>query len=647
MILSLVQSSASSFSLRLPALPAVVRRVLPDLTAVLALAWFAYLAYIHYGHTLAAMDIGVYSSIAARADGLVKGTLTSVESEYPPLATALFWMAQSLNPHGDFAAPWLVVIVVSSVCAWAYLRCFSRFDAALFAFVLPVSTVLLGHDMVFARFDIFVCLLLILCVRAHAHHAYAESAAWLSLAIALKIVPVLALPVLIAATPRRHWKWLVFGMACATFVGITLSVGVLGFAGMIDNIQYVLGYHSGRPVQLESLWSGLSMLHALALGRVIHTGYQNMSVINVDVAHQSILLAKILVVTGLGYVLYSMWKVGRCRDAGALLSVVLLWALAVSPVLSPQYFTWVIPLAFVVIIGRFFDRGVSPRGIFAIGLTILVAYLTKWIFPANYNALIDQETLPMIILNVRNGALLVLTYLMMTDAGIAHPLHHYLPKHVFMGAKRTFFADTILAGIAVFILLSIRPALMTGTQNSGYFSGGHYQILDSFPFTHSAGTDTVTVMTDMTIPYLAQHRFFRLRPDDCIEAIFVNGMEVPPNRAQFCDGSGPGRIFDFGPYTRTGHNTLSVVVRNTGGPMGLDLIPSVTPLLFLSLLVAVAVTLWYLVQCYRLYCELLLSPTEALTAEMIYTRAVSWITSRLPAKVSLIPSADGQVPMSI
>lgn len=253
----------------------------------------------------------------------------------------------------------------------------------------------------------------------------------------------------------------------------------------------------------------------------------------------------------------------------------------------------------------------------------------------------------MIILNVRNGALLVLTYLMMTDAGIAHPLHHYLPKHVFMGAKRTFFADTILAGIAVFILLSIRPALMTGTQNSGYFSGGHYQILDSFPFTHSAGTDTVTVMTDMTIPYLAQHRFFRLRPDDCIEAIFVNGMEVPPNRAQFCDGSGPGRIFDFGPYTRTGHNTLSVVVRNTGGPMGLDLIPSVTPLLFLSLLVAVAVTLWYLVQCYRLYCELLLSPTEALTAEMIYTRAVSWITSRLPAKVSLIPSADGQVPMSI
>jgi len=594
------------------------------------------------------MDIGVYGSIAARADGLVNGTLQAVDSEYPPLATALFWIAQSLNPNGDFAAPWLTVIVVSSICAWAYLRCLSQRDAALLAFVLPVSTVLLGHDMIFARFDIFVCLLLILSARSHAHRAYAESAAWLSLAVALKIVPVLALPVLIAATPRRHWKWLALGIACATFVGLTLSIGVLGFSGMMDNIQYVLGYHSGRPVQLESLWSGLTMLQALSLGRVIHTGYENMSVINVDAPHQAILIAKILVIGGLGFVLYRMWKVRQCRDFGALLAVVLMWALAVSPVLSPQYFTWVIPLAFVVIIGRFFDHQVTPRGIVAIGLTILVAYLTQWIFPAHYNDLIDQKSLPMIILNVRNGALLLLTYLILTDAGITQPLHHYLPKHLFTGVKRTFFADTILAGVAVFILLSIRPILVVDTQNSGYFAADHYQLLDRFPLTKDVGTEKVTVMTDLMIPRLAQHRFFRLRPDDCIESILVNGIEVPPNRAQFCDGAGPGRIFDFGPYTKTGRNTLTVVVRNTGGAMGFDLMASVTPLLLLSMLAVAAVMLWYAIQCYRLYCAILLqSPAEALMAKMIYTRAVLWITSRLPTKISSMPSVDGHVPKSI
>lgn len=648
MALLQVQSSAQGSSLRLPAIPAVVRRVLPDLAAILSLAWFAYLAYNHYGFTLSAMDIGVYGSIAARVDGMVNGTLQASQSEYPPLATTLFWMAQSLNPNGDFAAPWLVVIVVSSMCTWAYLRCFSRRDAALFAFVLPVSTALLGHDMVFARFDIFVCLLLILSARAHAHRAYAESAAWLSLAVALKIVPVLAFPVLIAATPRRHWKWLVLGIASATFVGLTLSIGVLGFSGMIDNIQYVLGYHSGRPVQLESLWSGFTMLQALSLGRVIHTGFESMSVINVDAPHQAILLAKMLVIGGLGFVLYRMWKVRQCRDFGALLSVLLLWTLAVSPVLSPQYFTWVIPLAFIVMIGRFFDHEITPRGIFAIGFTILVAYLTKWIFPAHYNDLIDQQSLPMIILNVRNGALLVLTYLILTDTGIAQPLHHYLPKHLFAGVKRTFFADTILAGVAMFILLAIHPLLVVNTQNAGYFAADHYQLLDRFPFTKDVGTEKVTIMTDIMIPRLAQHRFFRLRPDDCIESILVNGIEVPPNRSQFCDGAGPGRIFDFGPYTKTGRNTLTVVVRNTGGAMGLDLMASVTPLLFLSMLAVAAVILWYSIQCYRLYCAvLLLSPTEALTAKMIYTRAVLWIRSHLLTKVSSRPSPDGQVPMSI
>lgn len=621
--------------------------MLPDLSAVLALVWFAYLAYIHYGDTLAAMDIGIYGSIAARADGVLKGTVMSVDSEYPPLATTLFWFAQNLNPTGDFAAPWLVAIVMSSACAWLYLRCFSLSDAAIFAWVLPVSTLLLGHDMIFGRFDIFVGLLLILSARSHAHKAYTESAAWLSLAVALKIVPVLALPILIFATPRRQWKWLAFGMACAGIFGLTLSIGVLGFSGMMDNIRYVLEYHSGRPVQLESLWSGLTMLQALSLGRVIHTGYESMSVINLDAPHQSILLAKGLIFGGLGFVLYRMWKVRDCRNFGALLTVMLLWALAVSPVLSPQYFTWVVPLTFVVTIERFFHRTITPRGIFIIGLTVLVAYLTKWIFPMNYNALIDQESLPMLILNLRNGALLLLTYLLLTDTGIARPIHSYIPAHLFAGVQKTFFADTIFVGIALFIILSIRPALLVSTQNSGFFSDGHYQILDRFPFSHDVSTETVTIMTDLTIPYLAQHRFFRLRPDDCIEAIFVNGVEVPPNRSQFCDATGPGRIFDFGPYTKTGHNTLSIVLRNTGGPIGLDLIPSVTPLLFLSLLAAVLVTLWYMIQCYRLYCAFLLLPLEARNLEMIYTRLVVWITSRLPAKVSSKTLPDGLVQTSI
>lgn len=632
----------------MPAILPFVRLWAFDVFGIFCLASFAFLAYAHHGDTSVAMDISVYRDIATRASAHQTDASLHVNSEYPPLATTLFWIAHSLTQGSDFAGAWLVTIVAAALCAWMYLRCFSSRDALLLAFVLPFSVLILGHDMVFARYDVFVGLALILSARSHTHRSYAESAAWLSIAIALKIVPVLALPILIAVTPRRHWKALMFGMLCAAAVGIMLSVGVLGVSGVLDNIRYVADYHGDRSVQLESLWSGLSMLQALALGRVIHTGYQNMSVINVDVTHHFVLLAKMLVVGGLGYLLYRIWKTKQSHDFGALLSVILLWALAVSPVLSPQYFTWVVPLVLVVTLGRCVDkRDVSPRAILVIGLTLLTAYLTKWIFPAHYNDLIGQHTLPMLMLNLRNGALLLLTYFMLTDSGVIKPVHSLVaPQHLF-GINRAFLVDTMLAVIAIVVLFAVHPMLVVQPHTQGYLVNGAYEAVERLPISRDFDADTIVVMTDLIVPKLAQHRFFRVRPDDCVEAIVINGQTMPKNIVQFCDGAGRGRIFDFGPYMETGKNTINVTIRNTGGPMGMDLAASVTPLLFMTLMTVMAVMLWYLTQCYRLYCAILLSPLPAPRAEMLYTRAVLWIRSRLPALGSSTKLPDGQTVMSI
>lgn len=625
--------------MRLPALTARVRQFIPDLVALTALVIFAWLAFVHYGDVQSAMDISLYREIAVRADAMFHGIAQHVDSEYPPLAVALFWVTYSLTSGADFAGAWLTLIVIGAMCAWIYVRCFSPRDAALVALALPVAVMLLGHDMVFARFDIVVGLLLILSVITHAHRAYTESAIFLTLAIGLKIVPVLALPLLFLVTPRRHWVALAIGLLCAVALGIALSVGVLGLEGVIDNLRYVAEYHGDRPVQLESLWSGLSMLHAFSLGRVIHTGFDFMSYFNADVTHHAVTVAKLLVIGGLGFLVLRLLRARQQFAFGAVLAVILLWALAVSPVLSPQYFTWVVPLVLVVMGGRFLDGVVSPRGIIIIGLTALVAYLTQWIYPAHYDALIAQETLAVCMLNLRNGALLLLTYLFLTDSRIVLPLATVLPERLFTSSKRTFLIDSLLAALAVVVLLWIRPMLVGTLANSGYVANGQYEALDRLPMSRDTDADTVTIMTDITVPRLAQHRFYRIRPDDCVESLLVNGVPVPPFLVQFCDGAGRGRIFDLGAYLHTGKNTLTVEIRNAGGPIGVDVIPSVTPLLFLALLTVALVMVWYGVQCYLFLCA-------AHRAEMLYNRCALWITSHLPAPIFSQTSHSGPIQRS-
>jgi hypothetical protein len=222
-----------------------------------------------------------------------------------------------------------------------------------------------------------------------------------------------------------------------------------------------------------------------------------MSASNLSVTHHAILLANILVFTGLGFILYRMYRVRQCRDFGLLLDVMLLWALAVSPVLSPQYFTWVVPLTFLVLVGRFVERAPTPRGVFAIGFTILMAYLTKWIFPAHYDQLIGQQTLPMLMLNLRNVSLMILTYFLLTDAGLVKAVHHYVPTRMFAGIRRTFAADTALMIVALFILIGIRPMLVTSFREIGFVAQEKYESFERLPLARDVDAESIVVVSNI------------------------------------------------------------------------------------------------------------------------------------------------------
>ncbi len=68
--------------------------------------------------------------------------------------------------------------------------------------------------------------------------------------------------------------------------------------------------------------------------------------------------------------------------------LVILAAVAFSPVLSPQYFVWALPLALLVAAEVLPAEGRSWRR-FAMGL-VVVAILTTLIFPCTYFGLVDK-----------------------------------------------------------------------------------------------------------------------------------------------------------------------------------------------------------------------------------------------------------------
>jgi hypothetical protein len=355
--------------------------------------------------------------------------------------------------------------------------------------------------------------------------------------------------------------------------------------------------------------------------------------VTVDLGPSVASLAKALVLAGTAFIGWQAWRKKHERDFGLLLSVVLVFALAVSPVLSPQYFTWIVPLLFVFLAGRLRSSPLSGRLWGMLLITILLAVLTKWIFPWNYDALLSQSPLAVIVLNVRNVLLLLLAWMLLREGGLIPPPPAKSPQPV-RRASITFLIDCVLLAVAVVLFVAVRPQMTPSFTDTTYTIGTDEEKESRMPVSESGESDRIAIGTTLYVTPVSQQRFFRIRPDDCLERIVINGQPLPLSISNFCDGGGHGRIYDFGPYLRPGPNTVRLLVRNTGGPMGVDIIPSVSLLLAFVLLLTAATAVWFALQSRR-YVLALRAAAPAWGAKMLYTLVVLWSRSPFARRLFL------------
>ncbi|MBN2204806.1 MAG: DUF2029 domain-containing protein [Thermoleophilia bacterium] len=325
--------------------------------------------------------------------------------EYPPLALPVFRLGgDGLDPDayttGFTVAMGVITIAGAIVVTLAALALWPLGRRPYWAAAAYAAAVAFTGAIIVNRYDAAVALLIAGLLLCLARRWLTAAAFILGLGFALKLTPLALLPLvlLLAGHPRR-WTWplLAFTAAAVTpFIPYVVSSP--------GGVWEVFAYHLERPLQIESVL-GTPMLVAGALGWApLEIGFSHGShqLIASGAGFAAYLSGPLTVVAVLGV----YWMLWRRQDAlreapeeqPLAVLALLLAMMAFGKVLSPQYVIWMLPpLALVA---------VRDRAVAVLGAVVLL--LTQLEFPGLYGDLLREETEALVVVAVRNVALLVL-----------------------------------------------------------------------------------------------------------------------------------------------------------------------------------------------------------------------------------------------
>jgi len=206
------------------------------------------------------------------------------------------------------------------------------------------------------------------------------------LAIALKLTPVLVVPLFaMLALREQRGRDLAISAAAAALAVLALASPSLIAAG--GRLVETLRYHADRPVQIESTWGALlGLVHAVAPGAVLVEKTFGSTNVAGPLSQTAGRLAALATASGLLAVYFLTWRrlgaagaADRARATFAASAAVFAVFIACGKVSSPQYLVWILPLGLVLSLSD------GER----LGLTLFLAVLalTQLIYPVCYAGL--------------------------------------------------------------------------------------------------------------------------------------------------------------------------------------------------------------------------------------------------------------------
>lgn len=358
-------------------------------------------------------DLSLYYSIAF--DSLL-GDISAAHSQYPPLAVALFKLILQSGETTSFSMFWRAWIVCSTTAAFVTLLLLNN----RLAHVLPVSlfftVVALGGETTFMRFDVFVALLLLLSFFLFLQARYRLSGVFLALAGALKVIPILAVPLMyLASRQGGHGRRLFLeGIVVGGVLAVVIPWLLLGQQSF-TLWRMMFTYHGQRGIQVESSWSAVDLLYRYIGGIRSTIVPSSLAWDNGNLPAVLPRLALGLMLVGSVLIIFRRWKFSEKKPIGDDLLLLFSWTLLVSPVLSPQYFLWLLPISFGELLRKWELNQRGPRTVWLFVLTVLIGAFTQWIYPLHYIEFLDQQHNLIICLFLRTMLLLSFFIVLLTS----------------------------------------------------------------------------------------------------------------------------------------------------------------------------------------------------------------------------------------
>jgi len=312
------------------------------------------------------------------AEDVIEGVLPyrDRDFEYPPFALGplLGPAAVSDDPLGySEAFAWEMIgfdLAIVALLAFALRAPPGRVGSALGVYtfgILALSGVLLPDSKLdaslpLARFDLVPAALVLAAVLAREAARSATWSALLSVAAAVKAYPLLLYPVLGRGETRP------LRAIAAAAVPLVLAAALVLAWG--DDFGSAIDYHSGRDLQIETLGaSALLVAHLFGADAGLTTGAGSY---NLDAPGDEVARALTLGLLVVGYALV-VWATWRWRPAPLVAATaVLAVAVCFSPVLSPQFLLWLLPVSAAA-----FGLG-APNVILVAAVVLTQVFLSKY-----------------------------------------------------------------------------------------------------------------------------------------------------------------------------------------------------------------------------------------------------------------------------
>jgi hypothetical protein len=270
-------------------------------------------------------DVALYQRYAR----LALASPPALPREYPPASALIFVVPQLIAPS---SYP-LVFALLAALAVWLLVVVVDRSSGRGWWLLLYLALGAIGT--LFFRFDIFVVLLTVLAYAAAQGRRWYIAQALLALGVALKLYPVILMPLVAVWQWRDTGRFPWSGGAAAAAL-LALALGSMWWIAP-EQTAGMLRYHRDRPLEFESIGASIAWLIGPVRARWsfgsfnLESPLSRMLIPALTVANIALLAA-----------VYLSFLRGSLKPAAAW-ALTLLAAIATSKVFSTQYVLWALP----------------------------------------------------------------------------------------------------------------------------------------------------------------------------------------------------------------------------------------------------------------------------------------------------------------